>query len=115
MASVFPLQGDSGPLPLLKALLRLMASPSKEAPSKEETLRDGAKQGRLRGGGYAGTCYARAVTISVSITSYRSLPPVSMNKTLLLREPLPSNPAADTAIPPLIWCSSSLQANTPSR
>ena len=29
-------------------------------------------------------------------------------KTLLLGEPLPCNPAAETALEPLIWCSESL-------
>ena len=37
--------------------------------------------------------------------------PVSVNKTLLLREPLPCNPAAETAIQPLIWCSESQHSN----
>ena len=33
--------------------------------------------------------------------------PVSVNKTRLLREPLPCNPAAETALQHLIWCSES--------
>ena len=31
--------------------------------------------------------------------------PVSVNKTSLLREPLPCNLATETALRPLIWCS----------
>ena len=33
--------------------------------------------------------------------------PVSVNKTLLLRKPLPCSPAAETALQALIWCSES--------
>ena len=40
-----------------------------------------------------------------------SLIPVSVNKTLLLREPWPCDPAAETAIQPQIWCFQSWYSN----
>ena len=37
----------------------------------------------------------------------RCLLPVPVKRTLLLGEPLPCNPAAETALQPLLWCSES--------
>ena len=37
--------------------------------------------------------------------------PVSVNKTLLLFKPLPCNPAAETPILPLSWCSETEYSN----
>ena len=43
----------------------------------------------------------------------RALSPVSVKRNVLLREPWPCNPAAETAIRPLIWCFESWLSRVP--
>ena len=48
------------------------------------------------------SCYVASYR---SALSWAATLPVSVEKTFLSREPLPCNPAAETALQPLIWCS----------
>ena len=51
-------------------------------------------------------CWNARKTCTWSIPVVSDIP-VSVKNTLLLREPLPCSPAAETALQPLIWCSES--------
>ena len=50
------------------------------------------------------------IVIIIMIVIIMNTLPVPVKNTLLLPEPWPSNPTAETALQPIIWCSESLSS-----